>query len=215
MNQRQMLLLAGAIVTAGMLTQAAPPDSGDSRSNRIAVLEADLARLGSQVQEAEDDLIEFERLHQTDYVQLKGQAQFNHLKYLINEHAKVSLDMWNMELEHPFLGDTKAPPLTYETVSGQPQTPRTVSPTDSRMPDNTNEVETVRAAYRRLLARQEGIDKATRRWQDSYLLASRKNVEFNHRRANLERLEATYKELADELHALRMQRDLKSLQQTK
>ena len=83
------------------------------------------------------------------------------------------------------------------------------------MPDNTNEVETVRAAYRRLLARQEGIDKATRRWQDSYLLASRKNVEFNHRRANLERLEATYKELADELHALRMQRDLKSLQQTK
>lgn len=231
MNQKSVLMLVAFIVVAGASVQAATPLSGEALTNRIRMLERDLALVVEMVRTAEDDMIEFERVNQMEYVQMKGELELNDLKMLISAEEKASKEKWSLEVFHPFLRESDSfgtlihMIITNTTANAGAVVPpsqtaakpglTTMSATNDVPSDTPEEQEAVRAEYRRLNVWLDALEEAQRRWRNSYLLASKKRSEYNHLQANAERMEATYKELADELHALRMQRDLKSLQTTK
>jgi len=75
----------------------------DSYGSAARLLEAELARLKEQIQVAEDDVIEFQRINQMEYVQLKGAFELGYLNQLMGRQQQLSTEKWMLETQNPKL----------------------------------------------------------------------------------------------------------------
>lgn len=72
------------------------------------ILEEQLARLDERIRLAEDDVIEFQRLNQMEYVQTKGQLELGYLQELLARQQQLSTESWMLEVQFPKLKGASA-----------------------------------------------------------------------------------------------------------
>lgn len=69
----------------------------------VRVLEDELARLKEQIREAEEQVIEFQRVNQMEFVQIKGTLELGYLNELLARHQQLSTERWMLEVQFPRL----------------------------------------------------------------------------------------------------------------
>lgn len=67
------------------------------------ILEAELVRLRDQIREAEDNVIEFQRVNQMEYVQAKGSLELGYLNQLVGRQQQLNTEKWMLEVQYPKL----------------------------------------------------------------------------------------------------------------
>ena len=67
------------------------------------ILEDELTRLRDQIRSAEDDVIEFQRVNQMEYVQAKGSLELGYLNQLVGRQQQLSTEKWMLEVQYPKL----------------------------------------------------------------------------------------------------------------
>jgi capsular exopolysaccharide synthesis family protein len=72
------------------------------------ILEEQLARLDERIRLAEDEVIEFQRLNQMEYVQTKGQLELGYLQELLARQQQLSTESWMLEVQFPKLKGASA-----------------------------------------------------------------------------------------------------------
>lgn len=75
----------------------------DSYGSAARILEEELARLREQIRSAEDDVIEYQRVNEMEYVQARGNVELGYLNELVNRHQQLSTEKWMLELQYPGL----------------------------------------------------------------------------------------------------------------
>jgi capsular exopolysaccharide synthesis family protein len=75
----------------------------ESYGSAARVLEEELARLKDQIRQAEDDVIEFQRVNQMEYVQMKGALELGYLNELVTRQQQLSTEKWMLEVQYPKL----------------------------------------------------------------------------------------------------------------
>lgn len=76
---------------------------GESYGTATRLLEAELARLKEQIQVAEEDVIEYQRINQMEYVQMKGSFELGYLNQLMTRQQQLSTEKWMLESQNPKL----------------------------------------------------------------------------------------------------------------
>ena len=100
-------------------------ESVQKEATRSAVefLENELGRLQEKIKEAEDDLIEYQRLHDIARVDARGSMEAAYLNTMIGRRSQLSTEIMLLELQYPTLKDenigviSHAERLTRETGS--------------------------------------------------------------------------------------------------
>lgn len=72
------------------------------------VLEEELTRLEDKIRAAEDEVIEFQRINNMEYVQAKGALELGYLHELMSRHQSLSTERWMIELQFPRLKGASA-----------------------------------------------------------------------------------------------------------
>jgi capsular exopolysaccharide synthesis family protein len=72
------------------------------------VLEDQLTRLEEKIRAAEDDVIQFQRLNQMEFVQMKGQLELGYLSELLGRQQQLSTEQWLLEVQFPTLKGASA-----------------------------------------------------------------------------------------------------------
>ncbi len=67
------------------------------------ILEEELARIKDQIRAAEDEVIEYQRVNQMEYVQAKGQLELGYLNMLVTRQQQLSTEKWMLEVQYPRL----------------------------------------------------------------------------------------------------------------
>ncbi len=75
----------------------------ESYRSAAGILEEELARLKEQIRAAEDEVIEFQRVNQMEYVQAKGQLELGYLNMLVGRQQQLSTEKWMLEVQYPKL----------------------------------------------------------------------------------------------------------------
>ena len=75
----------------------------ESYGSASHILEEELLRLREQIRSAEDDVIEFQRVNQMEYVQAKGSLELNYLNQLVSRQQQLSTEKWMLEVQYPKL----------------------------------------------------------------------------------------------------------------
>jgi len=156
------------------------------RDIQIATLDDDLALLEEQIRSAEDDVIEYVRLHALRHMRIRAEAELQTLKFVIQQRTKAEQELLLLEAKHSCLTDTNAP------VAAQ-------------------DADTLRQHQVSLKKTIAALEKSELKWQDRSHLISRRESELRHLQNRVKRLERTYAKLADRRHDLRMKDQLKSL----
>ncbi len=154
---------------------------------QTAALQDDLNRLNQQIHCAEDEMIEYMRLHDVLRVRARAEAEREKLEQIVSERTDAEHALLLMEARHPFLTDTNAV--------------ASVSDPDS--------LRSTQKELKRVIA---ALETAEYKWQHKNLLASQRNSDLKYLKNRLSRFENTRKQTADSLHNLRMKNELKSLQ---
>lgn len=76
---------------------------GESYGNAARILEDELTRLREQIRSAEDDVIEFQRVNQMEYVQAKGSLELGYMNQLVGRQQQLSTERWMLEMQYPKL----------------------------------------------------------------------------------------------------------------
>jgi capsular exopolysaccharide synthesis family protein len=74
-----------------------------SYGSAARILEDELTRLKDQIRTAEDDVIEFQRVNQMEYVQAKGSLELGYLNMLVERNQQLSTEKWMLEVQYPKL----------------------------------------------------------------------------------------------------------------
>lgn len=72
------------------------------------ILEEQLARMDERIRLAEDEVIEFQRLNQMEFVQTKGQLELGYLRELLARQQQLSTESWMLEVQFPRLKGASA-----------------------------------------------------------------------------------------------------------
>jgi capsular exopolysaccharide synthesis family protein len=75
----------------------------ESYGSATKILEAELIRLRDQIRSAEDDVIEFQRVNQMEYVQAKGSLELGYLNQLVGRQQQLNTEKWMLEVQYPKL----------------------------------------------------------------------------------------------------------------
>lgn len=75
----------------------------ESYGSAAKLIEEELARIKEQIQQAEDDVIEFQRINQMEYVQLKGAFELGYLNQLMTRQQQLNTEKWMLEVQNPKL----------------------------------------------------------------------------------------------------------------
>jgi capsular exopolysaccharide synthesis family protein len=75
----------------------------ESYGSAARILEDELARIKEQIRAAEDDLVEFQRVNQMEYVQAKGKLELGYLNMLVARQQQLSTEKWMLEVQYPKL----------------------------------------------------------------------------------------------------------------
>ncbi len=75
----------------------------DSYGSAARILEDELARLKEQIRSAEDDVIEYQRVNEMEYVQARGGIELGYLNQLVSRHQQLSTEKWMLEVQYPLL----------------------------------------------------------------------------------------------------------------
>ncbi len=76
---------------------------GDSYGNAAKILEDELVRLRDQIRAAEDEVIEFQRVNQMEYIQAKGSVELGYMNQLVARQQQLSTERWMLEMQYPKL----------------------------------------------------------------------------------------------------------------
>ncbi len=76
---------------------------GESYGSAARVLEEELTRLREQIRSAEDDVIEFQRVNQMEYVQAKGSLELGYMNQLVGRQQQLNTERWMLEMQYPKL----------------------------------------------------------------------------------------------------------------
>ncbi|MEI6787008.1 MAG: polysaccharide biosynthesis tyrosine autokinase [bacterium] len=74
-----------------------------SYGSATRILDEELIRLRDQIRSAEDDVIEFQRVNQMEYVQAKGSLELGYLNQLVGRQQQLSTEKWMLEVQYPKL----------------------------------------------------------------------------------------------------------------
>ena len=74
-----------------------------SYGSAAKILEDELTRLRDQIRSAEDDVIEYQRLNQMEYVQAKGNLELGYLNQLVARQQQLNTEKWMLEVQYPKL----------------------------------------------------------------------------------------------------------------
>ena len=163
------------------LPKAGPADDNDT----LAALQQDLTWLGEQVHQAENDLVEYQRLHDLVRSQAKAEAERSQIQFLAAERWKIEHEIALLEHTHPDLKATNDVPRA------------SIDPT-------------VAARYQQLKCEVEAIEDEANQWQAVYVHVVERESELRHLEARCRRLEKAYEKTAQRLHELIMKNMLKS-----
>ena len=92
----------------------------------VKLLEKELARLEEKIKESEDELVEFQRLHDIARVDARGAMEAQYLAALVGRRSQLSTEMMLLEHEYPSLKDanigviSQVDQLTRETGALEP-----------------------------------------------------------------------------------------------
>ncbi len=75
----------------------------ESYGSAAHILEEELARLREQIRSAEDDVIEFQRVNQMEYVHAKGSLELGYMNQLVGRQQQLSTERWMLEMQYPKL----------------------------------------------------------------------------------------------------------------
>ncbi len=79
-----------------------------ARNSASDMLERELARLDQQIRAAEDDLIEYQRLHDIARVEARGTMESRYLVGLMQRRNQLSTEIMLLEAQHPHLQEANA-----------------------------------------------------------------------------------------------------------
>jgi hypothetical protein len=185
MNKTSIILLC-AIMTATVCSGQHHAPSGPAQTLvQIAALEDDLNLLNQQIHCAEDEMIEYMRLHDILRVRIRAEAERQKLELIVNERIESEHTLLMLEAKHPFLTDTNAVASVAESA-------------------------TLQHEHKELKHTITVLTTAEFQWQSKNLLGSLRNSDIKYLEDRLNRFENTRKETADTLHSLRMKNELKS-----
>jgi capsular exopolysaccharide synthesis family protein len=74
-----------------------------SRDSAGKMLEEELARLDEKIKQAEDDVIEYQRIHDMARVGARGNVEAAYLSSLVNRHHQLSTELMMLESQYPEL----------------------------------------------------------------------------------------------------------------
>ncbi len=136
-----------------------------SRDAAGDMLESELARLEQQIKEAEDDKLEYQRLHDIARTEARSTMESRYLEALMERRNQISTELMLLEAQFPMLKDASASlisdvgSLTKET--GEVKTPEEVDDEDEE--GDTEERATLPAALRDAGA---GAPTVSEEWQN-------------------------------------------------
>jgi capsular exopolysaccharide synthesis family protein len=162
------------------------------------ILEEQLARLDERIRLAEDEVIEFQRLNQMEYVQTKGQLELGYLQELLARQQQLSTESWMLEVQFPKLKGASAglisniKDLTADTGRIRAPRLRTANPGGTPSASGTVPLAADQSADDRVISESvdeapPGVDRSTRGWQEI--------------RVKLARLERERAELSEKLQS--------------
>jgi capsular exopolysaccharide synthesis family protein len=76
---------------------------GESYGSAARILEEELTRLREQIRAAEDEVIEFQRVNQMEYVQAKGSLELGYMNQLVGRQQQLNTERWMLEMQYPKL----------------------------------------------------------------------------------------------------------------
>ncbi len=257
----------------------------ESYSSATSVLSEELDRLSDRIRSAEEDVVEYERLHQMAYVENKASLERGYLGALMSRQQQLNSEIYMLDAQFPRLkgedlfvirdvntltretGAVAPPnePLTGAArdkalaEAGVRDQPARTDDLDSRLeelgryqdlrvqlmrlqqreqeltqtlrPEHpeiqavkskiaemkgqldfsaTVEFERLKSRRKALTIQSEALAQAERRWQDSYLMASRKQSDLRHLSLAVSRIESMYQNLYSRLQELKVDEELKS-----
>ncbi len=110
----------------------------DSFGSAERVLQEELSRLREQIRSAEDDVIEYQRVNEMEYVQARGSFELGYLNDLVNRSQRLSTEKWMLELQYPGLKG-EAPEVIRDVMALTKETGALSSSTSSSAGGVTNE----------------------------------------------------------------------------
>lgn len=123
------------------------------------ILEDELAKLEEKIRSAEDDVIEYERLHDLARIEARGAAESGYLGSLIGRRVQLATQLMMLEIEYPMLKEenvgviNQVERMTRETAAIKPAAPKATKPgpnspdTPDQTPVNPDTALAPEAAY--------------------------------------------------------------------
>ncbi len=109
----------------------------DSYGSAARILQEELDRLKEQIRTAEDDVIEYQRVNEMEYVQARGQVELGYLNELVNRHRQLSTEKWMLETQYPLLKG-QSPEVIQDAMSLTRETGAIVPPSVVAVGDASN-----------------------------------------------------------------------------
>lgn len=85
----------------------------ESYGSAVKLLQAELANLNDQIRAAEDDVIEYQRINQMEFVQAKASIEMGYLGSLVSLQHQLETEKWMLELQAPKLKG-QSPEMIYD-----------------------------------------------------------------------------------------------------
>jgi hypothetical protein len=146
-------------------------------------LENALALIDDRILAAEDDLIEYTRLHDIHRTKIRATAELKQLEDIVDERMKLERELVLLEASHPSLADTNAS-------------------------SSVSEGEVLFQRHDELKRQINALQVAEGKWQPKYVLATSRESRLRHLQDVLRRLEETRAQMMQRLHDLRMRDEL-------
>lgn len=179
-----------------------------SYGSATRILEEELTRLKDQIRSAEDDVIEFQRINQMEYVQAKGSLELGYLNMLVSRNQQLSTEKWMLEVQYPKLKGQSAEmmnsvmALTRETgnVGRDQRFPSEAGVTESAPAIVTNKAEEAVV--------QGAADAASKGWHDLRLRLSRLEQQRRESSVFMQQDNPKLRAMDDEITALKKELNL-------
>ena len=136
----------------------------ESYGSATKLLDDELARLKEKIRSAEDDVIDYQRVNQMEYVQAKGNLELGYLNQLVGRQQQLNTEKWMLEVQYPKLKGQSIEMI--QSALTMTKTTGLIAP-----PVTTNELE--QAALARDMAKTDAALDDGKSWQDAALKLAR------------------------------------------
>jgi len=164
------------------------------------ILENELGRLRDKIRAAEDEVIEYQRVNQMEYVQAKGGLELGYLNQLVGRQQQLNTEKWMLEVQYPLLKGQ-----SMELIQSALNMTRATGQIQVNV--NTNEVESgvAREAPKGVAEQDDG-----KTWQDTRLKLARMEQQRKDLAVYTQPGNPKLRSLDDEIAALRKEIELQA-----